>query len=78
MIGQTIQYIGQPLLGIKKDVITWKNYQRFTDSYKRIRIAYIDSARKRPEEYNKRLDHFIVKTREGKMISGYGGIEKYY
>lgn len=63
---------------IKKDVIAWENYQRFTDSYKRIRVAYIDSARKRPEEYNKRLENFIAKTKEGKMISGYGGIEKYY
>lgn len=63
---------------IKKDVITWKNYQKFTEGYKRIRVAYIDSARKRPEEYNKRLENFIAKTKEGKRISGYGGIEKYY
>ncbi len=25
-----------------------------------------------------RLDSFIKKTREGKIIAGYGGIEKYY
>lgn len=63
---------------IKKDAIVWENYQKFTDGYKRIRIAYIDSARKRPEEFNKRLENFIARTKEGKKISGYGGIEKYY
>ena len=63
---------------IKKDVSAWRNYQKFTEGYKRIRVAYIDSARKRPEEYNKRLKNFMAKTKEGKRISGYGGIEKYY
>ena len=56
----------------------WENYQQFTDSYKRIRIAYIEAARKRPEEFSKRLNSFIEKTRCNKMIMGYGGIEKYY
>jgi uncharacterized protein YdeI (YjbR/CyaY-like superfamily) len=65
------------LEAIKKDNEAWNNYQRFSSAYKRIRIAYIDSARKRPEEFKKRLANFIKKTRENKMI-GYGGIEKYY
>ena len=63
---------------IKKDKVAWKNYQSFTDSYKRIRIAYIDAARKRPEEFKKRLTSFIKKTRENKIITGYGGTDKYY
>jgi hypothetical protein len=49
-----------------------------TDTYKRIRIVYIDVARKRPEEFEKRLNHFISKTKENKKIAGFGGIEKYY
>ena len=63
---------------IKADEETWENYEGFSDSYKRIRIAYIDAARKRPEEFDKRLNNFIEKTREGKLIKGFGGIEKYY
>ena len=63
---------------LKQDETVWENYQRFSDSYKRIRIAYIDVARKRPEEFRKRLNSFIEKTRSNKMIMGYGGIEKYY
>ncbi len=63
---------------IKKDRIAWENYQMFSDSYKRIRIAYIESARNRPDEFKKRLSSFIDKTRKNKLIKGYGGIEKYY
>ena len=63
---------------LKQDETVWANYQQFADSYKRIRIAYIDAARKRPEEFQKRLNSFIEKTRHNKMIMGYGGIEKYY
>jgi uncharacterized protein YdeI (YjbR/CyaY-like superfamily) len=62
---------------IRKDPQVWKNYSQFSPAYRRIRIAYIDSARKRPEEFQKRLNHFIRKTRENKQI-GYGGIDKYY
>ncbi len=63
---------------IKKDKTVWKNYKDFPNSYKRIRIAYIDSARKRPEEFTKRLTNFIQKTQDNKLISGFGGIDKYY
>lgn len=62
---------------IKKDKTAWANYNNFSDTYKRIRIAYIDAARKRPDEFKKRLNNFIVKTKENKQI-GFGGIEKYY
>lgn len=63
---------------LKEDKIVWKNYQHFSDTYKRIRIAYIEAARKRPEEFKKRLNNFINKTKENKTITGFGGIEKYY
>ena len=63
---------------LKQDEDVWENYQKFSDPYKRIRIAYIEAARNRPEEFRKRLDSFIEKTRRNKLIKGYGGIEKYY
>ena len=66
------------LEAIKTDTIAWENYKHFPDAYKRIRIAYIDAARKRPGEFEKRLYSFISKTRENKLIKGYGGIDKYY
>ena len=66
------------LAEIKEDPEAWENYQNFTDSYKRIRVAYIDAARKRPEEFRKRLDNFISMTRRNRIIGGYGGVDKYY
>lgn len=63
---------------LKEDKTVWKNYQCFSEPYKRIRIAYIEAARLRPEEFGKRLNYFICKTRENKKIRGFGGIEKYY
>ena len=54
-----------------------KNFQAFSESYMRIRIAFIDGARKRPEEFQKRLRYFIVMTEKNRQF-GFGGIEKYY
>jgi uncharacterized protein YdeI (YjbR/CyaY-like superfamily) len=63
---------------LRKDTVVWENYQQFSASYKRIRIAYIDSARIRQDEFNKRLENFIKNTKQNKLIKGFGGIEKYY
>lgn len=62
---------------IKNDKEIMKNYNNFSDTYKRIRIAYIDNAREHPEEFKKRLNNFIKKTKENKQI-GFGGTEKYF
>ena len=65
------------LEAIKADKQAWKNYQNFSEPYKRIRVAFIEGARKRPDEFKKRLNYFIKMTRDNKLI-GFGGIEKYY
>ncbi|MBQ4426050.1 MAG: YdeI/OmpD-associated family protein [Lachnospiraceae bacterium] len=63
---------------LRQDERVWQNFLQFSEPYRRIRIAYIDDARRRPEQFEKRLNHFVEKTRRGKLIIGYGGIEKYY
>ncbi|MCI5144943.1 MAG: hypothetical protein D3923_05295 [Candidatus Electrothrix sp. AR3] len=63
---------------LKSDKIVWEKYHFFSEPYKRIRVAYIDSARKRSDEFDKRLNNFIDKTKENKLIKGFGGIDKYY
>ena len=65
------------LKAIQADKQAWKNFKSFSDSYKRIRIAFIDGARKRPDEFKKRLKHFIEMTRQNKLF-GFGGIEKHF
>jgi uncharacterized protein YdeI (YjbR/CyaY-like superfamily) len=54
----------------------WENFQRYSDAYQRIRIAYVDTARKRPGEFEKRLNHLIEKTEQDVQF-GFG-IESYY
>lgn len=65
------------LKAIQADREAWKNFQSFSDAYVRIRIAFIDAARKRPAEFIKRLRYFIEMTSKNKQI-GFGGIEKHY
>jgi uncharacterized protein YdeI (YjbR/CyaY-like superfamily) len=65
------------LKAIKANKEAWTNYRNFSPAYQRIRIAYIEGARTRPEEFKKRLANFI-RTAEQNKIIGYGGIEKYY
>lgn len=65
------------LKAVKANKNAWKNFQAFSDSYIRIRIAFIDGARKRPEEFQKRLRNFIEMTEKNKMF-GFGGIEKHF
>jgi uncharacterized protein YdeI (YjbR/CyaY-like superfamily) len=65
------------LAAIKTDPAAWRNFRKFSPSSKRIRIAFIDGARKRPAEFQKRLRHFLRMTAKNKQF-GFGGIEKYY
>ena len=78
VIQETFVFPQDIIDALRQDETVWENYKRFSDSYKRIRVAYIEAARKRPDEFQKRLNSFIDKTRRNKLIMGYGGIEKYY
>jgi len=65
------------LEAIRANQEAWENFQRLSPSYIRIRIAFIEGARRRPQEFKKRLRHFIDLTAQNKNF-GFGGIEKYY
>lgn len=65
------------LKAIKSNKEAWANFQKFSIEYKRIRVGYIEGARDRPDEFNKRLNNFIEKTANNKQF-GFGGIEKHY
>ena len=54
----------------------WTNFQRYSEAYQHIHFAFIDTARTRPHEFEKRLRYFIRKT---ELDKPYGfGIEEYY
>lgn len=54
------------LIALKQDKKTWENFKKFPESYKRIRIGWIESARIRHEIFNQRLRYFIKRTTKNK------------
>jgi uncharacterized protein YdeI (YjbR/CyaY-like superfamily) len=54
------------LEALKSDENAWRNYELFPESYKRIRIGWIEAARRRPDIFNQRLRYFLKMTSEGK------------
>jgi hypothetical protein len=62
---------------IKSDKDAWGNFQNFSEGYIRIRIGFIEGARNRPTEFQKRLRYFIKMMALNKKF-GYGGVERYY
>ncbi len=55
------------LNALQKDEIVWKNFNRFPEHYKRVRVGWIDSARIRPDIFKTRLNYFIKMTGRNKM-----------
>lgn len=54
----------------------WEFFRSTSPSYQRIRAAYVDVARTRPDEFKKRLGSLVDKSARGRQF-GYG-IEDYY
>lgn len=73
---EDFEYPPDIMTSIRENEQAWENFQIYSGSYQRIRIAYIDGARKRPGEYEKRLKHLIRMTAQDKQF-GFG-IEDYY
>ena len=54
------------LKSLKEDKKTWENFKKFSESYKRIRVGWIESARTRPELFKTRLKYFLKMTAKNK------------
>jgi hypothetical protein len=65
------------LQAIKANPKAWKHFQALSEAYVRIRIAFIEGARKRLDDFKKRLRYFVAMTEKIRRF-GFGGIEKYY
>ena len=59
---------GDILKALKADARTWENFLNFSETYRRIRIGYIEDARKRPADFQKRLANFLKMTGENKKF----------
>ena len=54
---------------LKANKLVWKNYQQFSEGYKKVRIGYIEGYRNRNmEEFEKRLRYFIKMTAKNKKF----------
>jgi uncharacterized protein YdeI (YjbR/CyaY-like superfamily) len=75
---KTLPDLSQPFV-IANDIIEaiqaepeiWSAFKQFPDLYIRIRIGYIEEMRKNHTEFERRLQHFIVKTAAGKMFGNW-------
>ncbi|HEX4575291.1 MAG TPA: YdeI/OmpD-associated family protein [Gemmatimonadales bacterium] len=53
---------------LQRDPAIWRQFQRFPDSYKRIRIGWIVAARPRRAAFEQRLRYFLKMTGQGKRF----------
>jgi uncharacterized protein YdeI (YjbR/CyaY-like superfamily) len=65
------------LEAIKGNPRAWRNFRRFPATYRRIRVAFIEGARNRPAEFQKRLAYFVRMTERNRRF-GFGGSERYF
>ena len=56
------------LAALREDRSAWKNFRAFPESYKRIRVGWIDAARKRPAVFAQRLRYFVRMTAANKRF----------
>jgi hypothetical protein len=56
------------LEALQADGETWRNFQAFPESYRRIRVGYIEGARRRPQVFQQRLSYFLRMTRQNKRF----------
>ena len=77
VLDQPFEIAADILAAIRANPQAWDNFQAFSPPYVRIRIAFIEGARKRPEEFQKRLKYFIAMSAKNKLF-GFGGIDKYF
>jgi len=73
---EAFEFAADIMAALRENPRAWENFQTYSESYQRIRVAYIDGARDRSGEYEKRLRHFIRMTEQDKQF-GYG-IEDLY
>jgi hypothetical protein len=51
---------------LKADKQTWENFRKFPESYKRIRLGWIEMSRSRPTIFKQRLGYFVKMTARNK------------
>jgi uncharacterized protein YdeI (YjbR/CyaY-like superfamily) len=66
-LGEKVEIASDISKALKKDPAVWRNFQAFPESYKQIRIGWIEGARNRPDVFKTRLNYLIKMTAKNKM-----------
>jgi uncharacterized protein YdeI (YjbR/CyaY-like superfamily) len=53
---------------LRADETAWRNFQAFPDSYRRIRVAFVEGARSRPAMFKQRLDYLVRMSAQNKRF----------
>ena len=73
---ETFEFPADILAALQANPRAWEYFQKYAGAYQRIRVAYIEARRGEPEEFHKRLEHFIRMTEQDKQFGH--DIESYY
>lgn len=76
LLEREFEYPADIMAALQSNGIAWQNFQTYSGSYRRIRVAYVEAARDRPGEFEKRLANLVKKSEQDKQF-GFG-IEAYY
>ena len=66
--GDSFEIPSDIIEALKQDKKTWEIFEGFPESYKRIRIGFIEMARSRPDIFQQRLRYFLKMTSQGKRF----------
>ena len=47
---------------LERDETAWRHFQRFPVAYRRIRVAFVEGARRRPAEFQRRLRNLVRRS----------------
>ena len=73
---ETFEFPADILASLQANPKVWENFQKYEGAYQRIRVAFVESRRNQPDEFEKRLQHLISMTEQDKQF-GYD-LESYY
>ena len=59
---------GDILQMLKSDPVVWKHFMKFPETYKHIRIGWIDGSRNHPDMFAQRLRYFMKMTARNKKF----------
>lgn len=70
-LDQPIVVPGDILSAVGAEAGAWRASRQFPDLFVRVRIGCIEEMRKRPEEFERRLNHFLCQTAAGRRFGNW-------